>query len=186
MSTALKRKVAPWLLTTVLLAGAWALVEVTLPEGSAQAPFPTAAAIGETASARNLTVTITDVHAARRVEDADGWSAEGTWLVVDLEAATDQTQVATVLGLATLTIDDREFIATDRGTTFYRTRLFTGVARSGSLAFELPDDALSGTATLHLGLTRDVVLDGMIELSVDLDELSVESEVPLDETRWAR
>lgn len=186
MNATLKTRVVPWLVTFVLLAGAWGVVRVTLPEGSAQAPFPTAATIGEAVSARNLTVTVTDVHAARGVRDADGWSAAGTWLIVDLEAASDQTEDGAFLGLATLRIGDREFSATERGSTFYRTRLFTGVPRSGSLAFELPADALSGTATISLGLSRQVALDGVIELSVDLDELSVEPEVDLDETGWAR
>lgn len=186
MSTALRTKVLPWLLTLVLLTGAWALVKITLPIGSAQAPFPTTATIGEASHARNLTVTVTDVHAARHVADAQGWSADGTWLVVDLEASVEQTQVGALLGLATLSIGEREFVATQRAASLYRGGLVTGVPRSGSIAFELPADALVGTATLRLALSENTVLDGVIELPIDLDELPVEADAALHETGWAR
>lgn len=180
--------VARWALTLLLLTGAWFLVKVTLPEGSSLAPFPTVATIGEQASARNLVVTVTDVHAARRVTSSDGWSADGTWLVVDLEAAS--VQEPSLLSHANLFIGERTFAPTDRGTTFARHPLMTGVPQSGSLAFELPADALRGTATLRLGLlTADdgtVPLDGVIELMIDLDATPVEAEVPLQENGWAR
>lgn len=180
--------VARWAITLLLLAGAWLLVKATLPEGAAQAAFPTAATVGEPASARNLVVTVTDVHAARRVTDSAGWSADGTWLVFDIDASSVVKEG--VLGHMKLFIGDRTFSATDRGATFARHRLMTGVPQSGSLAFELPSDALSGTATLQLGLLSgdngSVPLDGVIELAVDLDEVPVEAEVDLQENGWTR
>lgn len=183
-------RIAPWLLTLALLAAAWAVVKVTLPDDAAQAPFVTAAELGEPATARNLAVTITDVHAARRVTDAAGWTAEGTWLVVDLEASSVVSQDAAHLTVANLIIGDRTFTATDRGTTFARQSLVTGVPRAGSLAFDLPEDALSGEAVLQLavpsGALGDVPLDGMIEMRIDLDDIPVEAEVELLENGWAR
>lgn len=180
--------VARWTITLVLLAGAWLLVKATLPEGATQAPFPTAATIGEPASARNLVVTVTDVHTARRVTDSAGWSADGTWLVFDIDASSVVKEG--VLGHMKLFIGDRTFSATDRGVTFARHRLMTGVPQSGSLAFELPADALSDTATLQLGLFSGddgtVPLDGVIELDIDLDEVPVEAEVGLQENGWTR
>ncbi len=179
-----------WLVTLALLAAAWGVVKVTLPDGAAQAPFVTTAELGEPAVTRNLAVTITDVQAARRVTDAEGWAADGTWLVVDLEAASVVSQDAAILSIATLIIGDRTFTATDRGTTFTWQPLVTGVPRSGSLAFELPSDALSGQAVLQLavpsGAIGEVPLDGMIELPIDLDEIPVEAEVALVENGWAR
>nr|WP_254408889.1 DUF4352 domain-containing protein [Streptomyces sp. AC495_CC817] len=181
----MKAKVLPWLLTLVLLAGAWTLVKITLPVGSAQEPFVTVASLGETAHARNLAVTVTDVHAARSVVDAEGWSAEGAWLVVDLEASSQVTQQYAALRDATLTAGDRTFSATDRGTTFLGQALVTGVPRSGSLAFQLPDDVLDDSATLRLALTNST-LDGVIELEIDIAAVPVESEVTLQENGWAR
>ncbi|KJQ55910.1 hypothetical protein [Microbacterium sp. SA39] len=186
----MKKKILVWSLTFVLLAGAWGLSKATLPDDAALAAFPVVAELDEPATSRNLAVTITDVHAARRVADADGWSAEGTWLVVDLEAATVEAQDGDILSFAELTIGDRRFTATDRGTSFYRQRLITGVPRAGSLAFELPDGALTGTGVLRLGLPTgppgEILIDDVIELRIDLDELPLEAEVTLDENGWAR
>lgn len=186
----MKQKVLVWSLTLVLLAAAWGVSKATLPDDTSIAAFSTVAVLDEPVTVRNLEVTVTDVHAASRVTDADGWSAEGTWIVVDLEAASVVTQEAATLGLAELVIGDRTFSATDRGTTFAEQRLFTGVARAGSLAFELPADALTGPATLRLGVPsgspNEVLLDGLIELPLVRDDLPVEVEVPLDENGWAR
>lgn len=186
----LRTRVLPWLLTLVLLAAAWTIVKVTLPDSAMQEPFERTASIGEPATARNLVVTVTDVRAARRVQDAEGWSADGTWLVVDLEAASRVTQVGALLGIAELKIGDRVFSATERGTTFHRQALITGVPRSGSLAFEVPADALSGTATLQLGAPTaagyGVSLDDLIVMPIDLDDVPVEASADLAENGWAR
>ncbi|MFT4260413.1 hypothetical protein [Microbacterium sp.] len=177
-------------LAAVLLAAAWGVVALTPSEDVAQAPFATAATIGEEAVARNLAVTVTDVRASAEVSDAAGWSATGTWLVVDLEAASREDQEHALLDIAQLVIGDRTFSATDRGTTFARHRLVTGVPREGSLAFELPDDALTGTATLRLGLSTgapgETPLDDVITLSIDLDALTPTGSTTLLENGWAR
>lgn len=182
----MKSKFLVWSLTVVLLAAAWGVSKATLPDDAATAPFATVAAIDEPVATRNLAVTVTDVHVASAVTDAEGWAAEGTWLVVDLEAAAVVTQESGSLRLAELVIGDRTFTATGRGTTFAGQGLFTGVPRSGSLAFELPPDAVAGTATLRLGMADEVLLDGVIEVPLRLDEIPVETEVVLDENGWAR
>lgn len=186
----MKKHVLVWLLTATLLAGAWGLSKVTLPDDAAIAPFPHAAQLGEETATRNLVVTVTDVRRADRVSDARGWSAEGTWLVVDLEAASAVTQDLSTLALAELTIGERTFSATDRGSTFYRQSLVTGVPRSGSLAFELPADVTGDLATLRLGLPGgrigEVLLDDVIDLRIDLGALTPEPEVLLTENGWAR
>jgi len=189
-------KLAPWSLTVALLAGAWALNTVALPDGSSEASFATRTTIGEPAATRNLELTVTDVRAARTLTDPQGWSAggekaQGTWLVVDLDAAATQSQYAATLGFAELTIGERTFGATERGETFFRQRLVTGVPRSGSLAFELPDDvikgtALQGTATLRLSIPSDVRYDGIIEIPIPMEELPVEESIVLAETGWTR
>ena len=186
----MKKHVLVWLLTTALLACAWVLVKVTLPGDAPDAPFPAVAQIGEEAVTRNLVATVTDVHLTNRVTDAEGWSAEGTWLVIDLDAASGVTQRLSTLRLAELTIGERTFSATDRGTTFLAQRLVTAVPRSGSLAFELPDDVVGDRATLRLGVPGsggfEVLRDGVIDLPIDLATLPVEAEVLLVENGWAR
>lgn len=186
----MKEKLLAWSLTLVLLVGAWGLSKATLPDESTTEAFPAVAAIGEPIITRNLEVTVTDVQVARRVTDPDGWTAEGTWLVVDLEAASVLTQEGSSLGLTQLVIGDRTFTATDRGTSFVDQRLVTGVPRSGSLAFELPADAPTGTATLRLGLPTgspgEVLLDDVVELVLDLDEIPVDAEALIVENGWAR
>jgi hypothetical protein len=185
-----KKHVLVWLLTAALLACAWVMSKTPLPDDASIAPFPATAQIGEQAATRNLVATVTDVHLAHRVTDAAGWSADGTWLVVDLEAAAGVTQDLSTLSLAQLTIGERTFSATDRGTTFVRQRLVTGVPRAGSLAFELPDDVTGDRATLRLGVpgaaVGEVLLDGVIDLPLDLSALRVDDEVLLAENGWAR
>ncbi len=182
----MKNKFLVWTLTFVLLAAAWGVSKATLPDDAATTPFPAVAALDEPVITRDLAVTVTDVHRARRVADADGWSAEGTWFVVDLEVASVIGQDAASLQLAQLVIGDRIFHATERGTTLYEQRLFTGVPRSGSLAFELPEEVVGGAATLRLSTADDPLLDGIIEMPLQLDEIPVETEVVLDENGWAR
>lgn len=186
----MKKHILIWVATAALLVGAWVVSKATLPDDAPNAPFPTVATIGEETTTRNLVVTVTDVHLADRVTDAKGWSADGTWLVVDLEAATGMTQDQSASRLAELTIGDRTFSATDRGTTFVEQRLVTGVPRSGSLAFELPDDVTGDRATLRLGMpgsgVGEVRRDTVIDLPIDLAALPVEAEVLLDENGWAR
>lgn len=187
--TATRSRLAVWLLTGVLLAGAWAVSKATLPDDASTAPFPTRAELGERVTVRDLAVTVTDVRAAERVTDSTGWSAEGTWLVVDLEAAAVLSQDA-ALKLHELVIGERTFSATERGTTFRGHALIPGVARTGSLAFELPADALHGQAVLRLGtptgLRLDAPLDAVVELPIALDEVTVQHEAVLHENGWAR
>ncbi|WP_188434789.1 hypothetical protein [Microbacterium murale] len=186
----MRRHVLVWLLTAALLACAWLVSKATLPDDATIAPFVSAAQIGEQSSVRNLVVTVTDVHLSTGVKDAEGWSAEGTWLIVDLEAATAGTQDLGTLSLAQLTIGERTFSATDRGTTFNRQRLVTGVPRAGSLAFELPATVADDRATLRLGVPSgaigEVLSDGVIDLPIDLGALSGETGVLLQENGWAR
>lgn len=184
-----RSKPAAWTLTGLLLVCAWGVSKATLPDEAAIAPFRTVAEQDRLATTRDLAVTVTDVRAAQKVADAEGWSAEGTWLVVDLEVAAVQSQDAR-LGLSELVVGKRTFSATDRGVTLHRTMLIPGVPRAGALAFELPADALHGRATLRLGTPTgprgDAALDGVIELELDLDEVPVEREIALPEIGWAR
>lgn len=184
------KKLLPWLLTLALLAAAWVLNAVALPDGSSEASFLTPAAVGQAATARNLELAVTDVRLARSVTDPLDWTAEGTWMIVELDAQARESQYAATLGFAELTIGDRTFRATERGQSMFRTRLVTGVPRSGAVAFELPADALtdaaSRTAKLRLGIPSDARYDGLIELTIDLHDIPVEDTVALPQTDWTR
>lgn len=174
-----------WMLTAVLLGAAWCVNAWALPDGSAEASFVTNTTVGHPGTTRHLTVTVTDVRAAHAIVTPRGRTMAGTWLIVELRAETLDTSFGSLLGLAQLTISERAFSATERDLTLYREQLQTGVPRSGSMAFELPEGALSGAAALQFGLHADARLDGVIEVPIDLDDLPVEDEVTLNETGWA-
>ncbi|UNK71325.1 DUF4352 domain-containing protein [Microbacterium sp. H1-D42] len=183
---AVRTHVVTWGTTAALLAGAWVLNAVALPENAPQTGIVVAGEAGAPTSTRNLVVTVDDVRAARSVADADGWTAEGTWLIVDISAQAIDTQVGARLGLADLVIGERTFRATERGQTFSEAKLVPGVPRSGSLAFELPPDALAGDAVLRFSPVAFPNLDGMIEIPVDLDAVPIETQVTLRATDWTK
>lgn len=175
----------PWVLTAILLAGAWGLNAITLDDDAAYSDIVTTGAIGETVIADNLEVVVTDVHAARSIMDANGWAADGTWVVIDIDAAAVDSQDGAAIRLAELVIGDRMFTASERPVSALQAiPLVPGVPRSGSLAFELPPDALVGTATLRLGTTTIGALRPVAEIPIALDELAVEQQVQLDENGW--
>lgn len=181
---------ASWAAGVALLVAAWLVALVTPPDDAAEQPFAVTAEVGEPAQGRNLAVTVTGVRAADEVS-LGGWSAAGTWVVVDLDAAAVRSAQGTLLSYATLTIGDREYRASERPATasltdaMFRTALIPGIPRSGSLAFELAPDARAGTAVLRLGIADDPRLDSLIELRIDLDEVPVEPAAELRETGWA-
>lgn len=185
--TTWRAKLVPWGITIVLLAATWAVNTVALPYDSDEASFPVRTNVGHHATAGNLSLTVTDVHAARSITDSKGWSADGTWLVVDVDAAAVQSQSGSSLTFAELTIGDRTFSATERGDTLFNTgALIPGVMRHGSLAFELPTGALEGQATLQLANTQRVEDNSVIEVPIDLGGLTVEDSVTLPETGWTK
>lgn len=178
----------PWLAWTTgvgLLVAAWVVALITPPEDAAEAPFVTAAAIGEQVSTRTLTATIRDVRVAERVS-AGGWEAEGTWIVVDLDIAASLDEEASQLAGASLTVGDRTYRASERPPSLFRASLNVGIPQSGSLAFELPPDATDDTAVLRLSEDDEIRLDALIELTVDLDSVDHVSETELLSTGWAR
>lgn len=181
----LLKTIAPWVLAVALVVATWWLTQLEKDEDARYDPFVTSADVGERTETRNLVITVTDVHAARAVSDGRGWRAEGTWLVVDLDAAAAVDQVGTAVRVANLRIGDRTYSASERGTSLREVPLVTGVAQHGSVAFELPDNALKGTATLLFAQNYEYSADGVIEVALDLGDIPVESDVELDEIGWA-
>ena len=175
---------ATWTIGIACIVAAWFVALATPGEQEAQAPFEIPAAIGETATGRNLVATITDLRRASEV-NADGWTAEGNWLVVDLETQAVLTEVGASLRHAELVIDDTRFTASERPDSLHRQPLAVGIPREGSLAFELPEGLDGGSARLELALASDPSLDSMIVLSFDLDEVPTVEQTDLLPTEWA-
>ena len=177
------KKWLPWVATFVLLIGAWFVQLLTPSDDAASEPFIVATVVGSEAVGREIVVTVLDVRAASAVTSSNGWSAEGTWLLVDLKA--EAVRNDSLLKGATLTIGDREFRASERMDSIFSTKLVPGIPRTGTIAFELPDDALTGTGILHLSPSGDTRLDSVIELTIPLDELTISAEESVHDTEWA-
>jgi hypothetical protein len=176
----------PWLVWTIgvaLVVAAWGVIQITPDDDAAVAPFVVPAAVGEKALGRTFEITVTDVRLGDAAR-ARGWRAEGTWLVVDVEAASRTGEAGSSLSEAELVLGERIYRASDRPESMFQTPLATGLPRAGSVAFELPADA-SGPATLRLGLTAEIRLDSLVEVPIDLDALPRDAEVELGATGWA-
>lgn len=175
----------PWALSLALVLASWALTRLQKDDDAIYDSFVTHGVVGEQARARNIDATITDVHVARSVSDGDRWQADGTWIVVDVDAAAVQTQTAALLR-AQLRVGPRTYSATERGETAINLRLIPGVAKRGSVAFEVPADVPRKQATVVLSWHRGDDADGVIEVAVDLGEIPIEERVVLDEIGWAQ
>lgn len=177
---------AAWTIGVACIVTAWFVALVTPGTEEAQAPFEVPAAIGETATGRDLVVTVTDIRRASEVS-AGGWTAEGNWLVVDLRAQSVLTEFGTSLAHTELEIDGTRFSASDRPDSLAEGgALAIGLPREGSLAFELPDGLDAGKGRLELALNPvDQSLDSMIVLAFDLGEVPTVDETELLTTGWA-
>lgn len=177
----------PWLVWTIgiaLIAAAWAVVQVTPEDAAAEAPFAVRAAVGEEATGRALSVTVTDVRLGDRAV-AGGWRAEGTWVVVDLRAQALREEQGSLLGHAALVIDGTTYRASERPASMFRSPLAVGIPREGSIAFELPADLADRSGTLQLALDAETRLDSLIEVPLDLGALDPQDEVDLLTDGWA-
>lgn len=175
-----------WLVTAALLVAAWFVALVTPESDAAERPFTIEAALGEQATGRNISATVTDVRLARAAADANGWRAEGLWLVVDLDVAAVIEARRALFGGVTLTVGDLTFRASERPESLLRTPLTTGVPLGGSIAFELPASVLDEPAELRLSINEDARSDSQIVLPIDLAALPVEDDAALEPTEWAQ
>lgn len=178
------RRWATWAIGGALIVAAWGVALMTPPEDALERPFPVTVDVGERGEGRNIAITVHDV---RRAEAASAgeWRAEGNWVIVDLDAEAVISEFGTLLSLATLEVDGRTYAASERPDSLRRGSLSVGIPRSGSLAFELPDDVDPAHAVLTLGLDTDPRLDSVIVIPVDLREIDVESDAELRPTGWS-
>ena len=178
------RRWATWAIGGALIVAAWGVALITPPEDAFERPFPVTVDVGERGEGRNIAITVHDV---RRAEAASAgeWTAEGNWVVVDLDAEAVMSEFGTLLSLATLEVDGRTYAASERPDSLRRGPLSVGIPRSGSLAFELADDIEPADAVLTFGLDTDPRLDSLIVVPVDLREIDVESDAELQPTEWS-
>jgi len=174
---------AAWTIGIGCVVIAWFVALVTPDADTAQAPFVVSAAVGESATGRNIEVTVTDVRRAEHVA-AGGWSAEGNWVVVDVEAASVLSEVQ--LNRAVLVVDGTQFSASERPDSIRQASLTAGIPLSGSLAFELPEGLDAGDASLEIALAPrgDTRLDSMIVLPFELAEVAEVGDTELLATEW--
>jgi hypothetical protein len=167
------RRALPWLLGAVLVVVAGAIVTVTPSDDDVTAPFSVRGAPGDAVQSRTIVATVTDAAFADEIEDPGGWSAEGNWLLVTVAASAHGTEVDATIQLATLAVDGRVFLASERpGASLRGTALRVGIDTVGVLAFELPPDVTTGTAELRLTtsyLTAE--LDDLVVVPLVLDGL---------------
>lgn len=178
------RRWVGWAVGGALIAAAWGVALITPPEDAFERPFPVTVEVGERGEGRNIAITVRDVRRAETVS-AGEWSAEGNWVVVDLEAEAVISEFGTLLTLATLEVDGRTYSASERPDSLRRGSLAVGIPRSGSLAFELADDVEPAEAVLTFGLDTDPRLDSLIVVPIDLRESDVEADAELQPTEWS-
>jgi hypothetical protein len=179
----------PWLVWTVgagLLAIAWIVVAVTPGDDVSEQPFVVAASADEPAMARTFTATLSNVRLGDTATDPRGWAAEGTWLLVDIEAEARREEVGVLLSSAWLQIDGVRYRASERPQSFLGAALSVGLPKSGTLAFELPDDAVAHTGVIEVATVEEPLLDAVVTLPVDLAELERQQSVELAPTEWAQ
>lgn len=183
----MRRPWVAWVIGLGLIVAAWFVALVTPGTDVAQAPFTATAVLGEEAAGRNITATITDLRRADSVSEHDGsWSADGNWLVVDLDAASVVSERGALLQHAMIEIDGVRYSASERPDTIAGAPLSAGIPQSGSLAFELPDDLDAGDGVLELAVRSDTRLDSLILLPFDLAEVPRVDDAELVKTGWAR
>ncbi|MGZ0712489.1 hypothetical protein ACWPKO_29540 (plasmid) [Coraliomargarita sp. W4R53] len=180
---------AQWCVGVGLVAAAWGVAAITPPDSEIQAPFVAMATLEQPIEGRNIAATINEVKRVSRVSEG-GWSADGNWLVIDLDVSATTAEssalfVPTKLMLAEFTVGGYTYGATERAPSLWKHALAVGIPRSGSIAFELPSQLDEGIGVLSLGENTDSRLDSVIEMSIDLSTLSVEAESALVETQWS-
>ena len=179
------RRALPWLVGGALALAAGIVTAGTPGDEVYRAPFLIhGAGDGQPVSSRTLTAALLNASFAERVTvDAAEWHADGNWLVVTVAASAPQTEVGARIQLATIVIGDRVFQSSERpGNSITEADLRIGIDTVGTLAFELPPDATTGTGELRLTTSHSTpVLGDVIVLPVSLDDLPTAENVDLED-----
>lgn len=180
------RRALPWVLGAALVTGAGVVTAATPSDEDVVGPITIHGSAGEAVASRSIIATVTDATFADEVAESR-WSAEGNWLVITLDASARSTEIDAKITLATLTVDDRVFQASERPSTSLRgTALRVGTDTAGSLSFELPAELDSGTAELALTPSYFTPeLDDLVVISIELDDLPRVPTVELVAPEWS-
>ena len=177
----------PWLVWSIgvgLLLAAWGVVQLTPDDDDAQKPFVIPVAVGETAVGRAFEITVTDARIGDRAVSG-GWHADGTWLVIDLEASARGEETGARLNHAAFVVDGATYRASERPESFFESALSVDIPRTGSIAFELPESLADASGVLQLALDGETRLDSLVEVPLDLGGLGSTTEVELLREGWA-
>lgn len=183
--TARRQTILPWAVGIALVAAACTVSALTPDEQSTVRAIVSHGEAGETVTARTVSAELQDAFFSDQLV-VDERTIAGNWLIVTAAASAPTTEVDASIGLASVTIDGRVYISSDQAEyTLLDADLRMGVRTIGMLAFELPADAGSGKAALRLmtqGWTPE--LDGLVEISFDLDDLPRESSFEIAPPAW--
>lgn len=170
-----------------MLVGAWFLQTLIPAPTVVTEPLPVTGAVGEAIHGRTFTITVTDAQVSDGVEGEQGWWAEGTWVVIDVQAEAEGSEAASpYLALATLTIDGVTYSASERPKSLLDASLSVDIPVAGSLAFEINPDLANGQATLRMGTTLSPVLDSIAQLHFNLADLERTDDRTIDSPAWAK
>ena len=186
------RTAGAWVLALALVAGAGVLTAIKPGDQAVDVPFPVDAAVGVEGTARNIAVTVHDVRFASRVTGhpsgarmGTDWSADGTWLVIDLDAAAVVDEQSATLQFATLEVGGTTYSASERMTSLLKEQLVPGLPKTGAIAFELPASVHRGPGVLFFGLRPDNRLDSIVQVPVDLSRVGSASSVEIPAPAWS-
>jgi len=192
-----------WICGVAMIVAA-GFVAAATPDGEQRITdaFRTPTTVGRLTESDGLAVRVNDLQLADGLSYG-GWRAEGTWLVVALDAWVTRTETGGVLGRAYLTVGERTYLASERPRSYAQAAtidgfgLHVGTPRSGELVFELPaevtaapgaDHAVlqlsSGTALPGLSPTENQQGAAVIELTVDLTTLPRVDDHALTGATW--
>jgi len=175
---------AVWVIGVALLGAAWGVVQLTPSDDAIQAPFVVAASVGEKATARAFDVTVTDPRLGDTAFDQKGWYGDGTWLVVDIEAESRQVEQGALLGNIVFVSDGVTYTASERPSSALPLSLRTGIPQTGSVAFELPEGVAQRPGVIQISLDIETRLDSLVEVPIDLAELTRHDDVEMRATGW--
>ncbi len=174
-----------WVAGIGLVVAAW-FVQTAAPGSQAVSEaFPVTGSVGEEVAGRDIVVTVEGVRRAAEV-NGGGWSGEGNWLVVDIDAASRLTSRGTLLGLAEFVTEEGvTYRASERADdSLYRGPLTAGIPRSGSLLFELPA-GFDGDGTLRLGVDMDERFDSVVEVPLAVSGLPIAPRIEIAPVGWS-
>lgn len=165
-----------------------ALITESRPDTlTSQRSFRVEGRLGTAVQGRDLRATVHGVTVARELRRSDAGepvTTSGRWVVVDLTVATDVEPSG--IGTADLELGERTYATRRvRGRDLTGVIVQPGLPRRGLLVFEVPADAVNGTAVLALARSGDPRLDSTLAITIDLAEASVTDLAELTEPIFA-